>query len=509
MNGTRSNREVSDLPAVAQVLLERSGDDLCGARQVTVVQMVEHLGRTFQLSQTEAENLFDCLKEAGVVTWDREADDGSFTDDESHRHRWRISIEPLSQADQKPLRIKSHDAETSAADETRPAVDLLHRAIRARATDIHLDPYGDELEVRFRIDGRLEHYCRMSHDVGMRLITQLKVMANVDIADPFHSQESRLNLPISLSDHAVRFTAMRVTDGEAVALRILHHRQLLRPLGSLGLSTVALQQVHDLVKRGEGIVLVTGPTGMGKTTTAYSLLHALDDGHRNIVTIEDPVELRVLPFLQMAVDRHHDVTMVSGLRTLLRMDPDIVMIGEIRGRETAEVAMRAASSGKYVISTFHTRDVASTVTALRDLNVDSRSLAGNLRAIISQRLVRRLCRKCCRRRAIEPHERQVFEAHGLEPTDELSVPVGCEDCRGTGYYERIGVFEIDANNAAVAMAIEHGAAEDEIRDMLHSSGNISLLTDALNKVREGITSLEEARSMTLVSFAGSEAASGN
>jgi general secretion pathway protein E len=500
MTPSASDQSKLGLVAATQSLLDRFGNNMTGARQATRLQMVHFLARKFRLIERQADELFKHLRAIGIVNWQTKQGDCD-ADDAQHREGWHISIEPISRLDQTEFQwIEPEEAEVSSPEDVTPAIDLIKRAVNCRATDIHLDPYGDEFEVRFRIDGRLEHYCRLSQRVATTLITQLKVMSELDIADPFHPLEGRLHLPLPLSENEVRITTTPVTGGEATALRILHHEQLLRPLGELGFSTVALNQVQELLRHGEGIVLVTGPTGAGKTTTVYSMVHALDDGHRNIVTIEDPVEYKIPSFLQVEVDRQHGVTMANGLRTLLRMDPDIVMLGEIRESEAADAAMRAASSGKYVFSTFHTRDMASTVTALRDLHVDSRSLAGNLRGIISQRLVRRLCRNCCGLQAIDDWQVKIFEAHEINPPAELGVPVGCSHCRQTGFFERIGVFEVETNRPTIATAVEHGAAEDEIRDLLRSEYAGTLSTDALLKVCDGITSLEEALAMTWVEF---------
>ena len=379
------------------------------------------------------------------------------------------------------------------------ALALLERAVLARATDVHIDPLGDGREVRFRIDGRLEHYCRLPREVGQPLTSQLKIMAELDIANPFQSQEGRFSLPQPL-EHEVRLTRVPVVGGESIALRLLSGDRLLRPLDSLGLGGGSLDRLHQMLRHGEGVVLVTGPANSGKTTTAYSMAHAMDDGHRNLVTMEDPVEYRVPGFRQMSVDPRHGITMTAGLRSLLRMDPDVVLVGEIRDAETAETAMRAASSGKYVFTTIHTRDVASTVTAMRDLKIDNRSLAGNLTGIISQRLVRRLCEHCRRLTPTTESQAQVFRDEGLEPPATLPAAGGCAHCRQTGYFERVGVFEVVVPDRAIRDAIEQGASEDELRDLLRSHGTQSLMADALAKVRDGVTSLDEAHGMSWVSF---------
>ena len=379
-----------------------------------------------------------------------------------------------------------------------PTLALLSRAIAARASDIHIDPMGREFSVRFRIDGQLTNYCRLSQEVGRSLLTQLKITGNLDIADPFHPKEGRLTLPDTLGDFEVRITAVPVIDGEAISLRVLNRTRLMRSMEQLGLLSDAQLRIDHILRHGEGIVLVTGPTGSGKTTTLYSMLHVLDDGSRNIVTIEDPVEYDIPTFRQMPVDLKHGVTMANGLRTLLRLDPDVVLVGEIRDAEAAETAMRAASSGKYVFSSLHTRDVASTVTALRDLHVDDRSLAGNLAGIISQRLVRRLCNECRRPSALTEKEVALFIANGLTPPKEIHHPVGCQRCRGTGHYDRIGLFEVVTSDDEIVRAIEEGETEDDLQNLMQSHNVCTLEKDALQKVCEGVIGIEEVEKMTSI-----------
>ena len=382
------------------------------------------------------------------------------------------------------------------------AVALIARAVESRATDIHLDPFDGDAEVRFRIDGRLEPIGHLDGDLAHSLITQLKVMASVDIADPFHPSEGHITLGEPLAGYEVRLTRVPVVGGDSLALRILDRQRVLRPLDGLGLSAEGLERLHAILRLGEGLVLITGPTGSGKTTTAYSMIHAVDDSHRNIVTIEDPVEYRVPGFRQMAVDIRHGVTMTSGLRSLLRMDPDVVLVGEIRDAETAEIAMRAASAGKYVFSTLHTRDVASTITALRDLHIDNRSLAGNLTGIISQRLVRRVCPHCRLQSALDESQKRMFSDHGLNAPAEVPTQGRCPQCGNSGYHGRTGVFEVAVSTRAIREAIEQGGSEDELRDLLRSGGTRSLESDGLEKVCEQVTTLDEVHAMTWVSLAG-------
>jgi type II secretory ATPase GspE/PulE/Tfp pilus assembly ATPase PilB-like protein/nucleotide-binding universal stress UspA family protein len=378
-----------------------------------------------------------------------------------------------------------------------PALNLLERAISARATDVHIDPWqDDECLVRFRIDGHLARYCTLGFDVATHLIQRCKLLANLDIADPFHAHEGRLRLPSKMNDVEVRITSSPVEGGEAVSLRLFSRGNLVRQLTGLGLSELDLVKVDRILRNGEGIVLVTGPTGSGKTTTVYTMLAELNGDSRNIVSIEDPVEYQV-PFVrQMAVDERHDMSMTTGLKTLLRMDPDVVFVGEIRDLEAADIAMRAASSGRYVFSTLHTRDVASTITACRDLHIDNRSLAGNLTGIINQRLVRRLCSKC--REPIKPEDSdlQLFASHGLEAPAQLFRPHGCNHCLGRGFWGRVGVFEVAWINDKLRDAVAQGGTEGELRELLRSTGTATILDDALGKVRDGITSVSEVFEMS-------------
>jgi type II secretory ATPase GspE/PulE/Tfp pilus assembly ATPase PilB-like protein len=343
----------------------------------------------------------------------------------------------------------------------------------------------------------MEHYCELDTDLATHLLQQFKVLADLDIAEPFQPHEGRLRLPYPNWDCQVRTTMSPVAGGESACLRLQARDTMLRPLADLGLTAATQTAITEMLHRSEGIVLVTGPTGAGKTTTVYSMLRALEPGeqHRNIVTIEDPVEFNV-PFLrQMSVDEAHGITLSAGLRTMLRMDPDVIFVGEIRDAETAEMSMRAASSGKYVFSTLHTRDVASTVTAMRDLGVSPRSLAGNLAGIVSQRLVRRLCRHCRERDEIGLDSRKLLAEHGLEIPMQLYKARGCGSCRATGYHGRVGVFEVAVATEAIAESIDGGAPEEDLRDLIRSTGTPSLTTDGLTKAIEGVTTIEEVHQM--------------
>jgi type II secretory ATPase GspE/PulE/Tfp pilus assembly ATPase PilB-like protein/nucleotide-binding universal stress UspA family protein len=466
---------------------------LNGPCEETWKQMEAVVGRKLGVTPSESGELLDLLQSVGVLDWYEQEQAGSGPC-ESY---WSIDLEPLLWL-----------SETSTASLPGPAVaegahpiaiDLLARASDARASDVHLDPKTDAFyEVGFRIDGRVEHYCDLDRGIAVPLIQQIKVLAGLDIAEPFLPQEGRLHQVAGVPGVEVRITSAPVQGGPAMALRLHRRDQALMPLEELGLATTALEAVAQILHAGAGLVLVTGPTGSGKTTTIYSQLQVLAGQGRKIVSIEDPIEYP-LPFVrQLGVDPKHNLTMTEGLRTILRMDPDIVAVSEIRDVESAEIAMRAASSGRFVFSTLHTRDAASTITAVRDLHIDNRSMAANLTGIIAQRLVRRLCRECAEKKPVTDAERTLFAAEELTAPAELLHPVGCTRCRGTGYYGRVGIFEVVQTQGPVETAIAAGAPEDELRGVLRTAGTPSLLADALVKVAGGITCVEEAQAMKWV-----------
>lgn len=374
-----------------------------------------------------------------------------------------------------------------------PAIDLIKRANRLSATDLHIDPAEDDKHrVRFRVDGQLREYCKLHGDVAVHLINQLKTLAAVDIADPFNPQESHLRLPTELANLDIRLTTIPVAGGTAVALRLFDQGKIRLPLDTLGFSESALATVHEMRQRYEGLVLISGPTGSGKTTTVYSLLQSVGGVEKNIVSIEDPVEYAV-PFIrQMNVDPKHGISMKGGLQIMLRMDPDVVFVGEIRDPETAQMGMRAASSGKYIFSTMHTRDIASTIEALREMQIENRTLASHLAGIINQRLVRRLCAHCKRPADVTPQQRARYESVDMACPDQLYEPVGCSSCRGDGFHGRVGIFEVSKLSTELREAISRDLPAVDIERELRRSGSASLEQDALAKAADGLISFDEA-----------------
>ena len=376
------------------------------------------------------------------------------------------------------------------------ATQLISRALKLCATDIHVDPIDEtQSRVRFRIDGKLSEYCRLDREVADPLINQWKLLADMDVTEPFMPKEGRVSFPRPLAEFRnteARLTTALVADGESVAIRLLSHEDVFIPINELGLGDNAQRSVDEMLRRNEGIILVTGPTGSGKTTTVYTMLETISTSGANIVSIEDPVEYS-LPFVrQMAVDERRGINMTTGLRTMLRMDPDVIFLGEIRDVAAADIAMRAASSGQYVFSTLHSRDVASVITALQDLGLPNRSLAVNISGVVNQRLMRRLCVHCRQEVNVKAEARALFDRHSMDAPAKLYEPFGCVKCRDSGYRGRIGVFEAIAFDDNIRAAIADADNEAELRQSLMQKGMTSLDIDALNKVIMGVTDLDEA-----------------
>ena len=404
-------------------------------------------------------------------------------------------MEPEPEAvDSGPTPSDSSDEAVAGAEDTQ-AVELLKRAMAARATELHVDPHNGDVVIRFRIDGRLEHYCYLDRGLGDAVLAQFESMAGLHPGEKAKVREGLLRLPEALSDVQVRVTATRVSGGEAMMLRVRERDSLIRPLRDLGFSAPALSSVEQMLARRSGLVIVAGPAGAGKTTTLYSMMAALDDGEKNLVTLEDPIAYEVPSYRQMAVDEEKGVTMTSGLATLLRMDPDVILVGELRDAEGAELAVRAAASGKMVLTTLASRDVASALSTLAELHQDKHALATNLAGVIAQRLLRRLCQQCCERLRADVAVREAFVAQGLGPPFEVCHPIGCARCRGTGYRDRLGVCEVAGPEHPVLEAYGNGAPEAELRTIVQLSETGSLAAGALKKVEEGVASLREAKEL--------------
>ena len=375
---------------------------------------------------------------------------------------------------------------------------ILRGALEQRATDIHLEPMGRQFRIRYRIDGMLqevpapENICAFQASV----ISRLKIMARLDIAEKRLPQDGRINLELDGRSIDVRVATIPSVEGESISLRLLGQESF--SIDKLGINERLRRTVDKLLALPNGIVLVTGPTGSGKSTSLYCFLSQINTSERRIVTIEDPVENKLPGVLQIAVKPDIDLTFAKGLRSILRGDPNVVMIGEMRDLETTEIAIRAALTGHLVFSTLHTNDAIGGITRLVDMGVEPFLVSSSVRAFLAQRLVRKLCRTC---RTPKDIDAAAVRAAGFDPGDEKTVEVftgtGCPSCRGTGFHGRMALFEICLVTTAMQEAIARGASTRELKAQAAKDGFVSMREYGWEQVRNGETTLEEILSATM------------
>ncbi|MBA3896905.1 MAG: type II secretion system ATPase GspE [Sphingomonadaceae bacterium] len=373
-----------------------------------------------------------------------------------------------------------------------PAIRLINgiiaEAVRQGVSDIHIEPYESGLVIRMRIDGVLRETLRMPPHVAAVIVSRIKVMARLDIAERRVPQDGRIGLTLGGKLLDVRVSTLPARAGERVVLRILDKDNAGIDLEELGLTAEVEKLLRGALSEPNGIILVTGPTGSGKTTSLYAGLRLLNDGSRNILTVEDPVEYAVDGVGQTQVNPKVGLTFAAGLRAILRQDPDVVMVGEIRDRETAEIAVQASLTGHLVLSTVHTNDAVGALTRMRDLGVEPFLLASTLRAVIAQRLVRRLCPECGK---AVPADAATAAQLNIEPGTIVHEPVGCPACGGTGFKGRVGVFEGLRADDTLRRLMNEGA--DEATIARHAFTRTATLTAAARAlVIDGVTTPEEA-----------------
>ncbi len=373
-----------------------------------------------------------------------------------------------------------------------PAIRLINGIIadaaRQGVSDIHIEPYETGLVIRMRVDGVLNEKLRMPAHVAPVVVSRIKVMARLDIAERRIPQDGRIGLTIGGKLIDVRVSTLPSRAGERVVLRLLDKENANISLDLLGMSAEVHEIMHGALQEPNGIVLVTGPTGAGKTTTLYACLKQLNDGSRNMLTVEDPVEYAVDGVGQTQVNSKVGLTFAAGLRAILRQDPDVVMVGEIRDRETADIAVQASLTGHLVLSTVHTNDAIGAITRLRDMKIEPFLLASTLRAVVAQRLVRRLCPEC---REPVQSDASMASLLGFEKDTLVYRPVGCKACNNSGYQGRIGVFEAVRIDDTIRKLINSGG--DETLIARHAFSHAPNLGSAARKlVRSGETTPEEA-----------------
>ncbi|HET6352541.1 MAG TPA: ATPase, T2SS/T4P/T4SS family [Coriobacteriia bacterium] len=376
-----------------------------------------------------------------------------------------------------------------------PVVRLVNQLIRAaareNASDIHIEPAAEHIRVRYRVDGVLREAARLPKAAQRPLLSRIKIMADLDITERRRPQDGRISIVADGKQLDLRVATLPTPDGESITIRLLDAAMSFHALDDVGLTGRQYEIVSRMLKRPWGAVLVSGPTGSGKSTTMYAAIHEINDVGKNIITVEDPIEFRMEGVTQTAVNPKVGYTFAAGLRTMLRSDPDVVLVGEVRDPETAEIAVRAALTGHLVITSIHTNDAPSALTRLNDMGVPPYITSSALVGVVAQRLVRKLCERC---KKPVPVAQERLRAVGFGEEELGLVPfeaVGCPSCNGTGYRGRTGVFEIMNFSEEMATLYLRNASADELRAQAIAEGMRPLRRDALDRVIAGITSLDE------------------
>jgi type IV pilus assembly protein PilB len=391
---------------------------------------------------------------------------------------------------------EEQDLQVDEADRDAPIIKLVHsivaQAVQQGASDIHVNPEEGDTRVLFRIDGVLAPAATVKRKMAMGVVSRIKIMADLDISEKRVPQDGRFALTVDGRRVDIRVVTLPLVYGEGVVLRILDKGAVIHGLESLGMPPHPLEQFKAAIKKPNGAVLVTGPTGSGKSTTLYAALNELNDGERSILTIEDPVEQRIAGIKQMQIAPKAGVTFDVGLRSMLRADPDVIMVGEIRDSETAHIAVEAALTGHLVLTTLHTRDAPSGLGRLIDMGIEPFLVSSAVDCIVAQRLVRLLCKHCKKPLKVSD---SVLAEHGLAGAEPFEA-VGCSRCGGSGYRGRLGVYEVMTVSEHIRALILERASVDVMVTVATREGMRRLRDDAMDKVREGLTSIAEVERMT-------------
>ncbi len=378
---------------------------------------------------------------------------------------------------------------------------LLFRAAKERASDIHIEPMERELIVRFRVDGVLEEVIKPPRRYQNSIVSRIKIMSQLNIAEKRLPQDGRIRIRLAGRDIDIRVSTVPTTHGERIVMRLLDKSATLLDLGEIGMAEATLKGMDAMIRRAHGIILVTGPTGSGKTTTLYGALSRINTPDLNILTVEDPVEYQLKGIGQMAINPKIGLTFAAGLRSFLRQDPDVIMVGEIRDRETAEIAIQASLTGHLVFSTVHTNDSAGAVTRLVEMGIEPFLVASSLIAIMAQRLVRRVCPDCCQ--AYEPTDEELRELSidkaalkSRYRATRVYRAVGCDSCHQNGYRGRTGIYELMLMDDDIRQLVLKNVDAGTIKKSATSRGMLSLLDDGARKVALGETTIAEVLSVT-------------
>lgn len=370
--------------------------------------------------------------------------------------------------------------------------DIIIDAIKRGASDIHFDPLDDCLMVRIRIDGELQDYAKIPKVLQKNVVTRIKIISGMNITETRMPQDGAIKNIINEIAIDLRVSSLPCINGEKMVIRILDYSMSLNGLENLGFSETNLKRLSEMIQKPNGLILVTGATGTGKSTTVYALLQKLNTKERNIITVEDPVEMKIQNINQVQVLSDIGRTFSYTLRSILRQDPDIIMVGEIRDNETARIAVRASITGHLVLSTVHTNNSLTTIERLIDMEVERYLLGSALTGIVSQKLVKKLCPKCRGTRPTTPYEKKLIKKHLGVLVNEVYTPVGCKYCNH-GYIGRIAIHEVLAINENIREAITTNASRKELKNLVyHAKEDITtMFEDGLTKVVEGLTSMEE------------------
>ena len=396
---------------------------------------------------------------------------------------------------QKTLREQPASSSDRRLQQQGIAVALVEDALKHRVSDIHIEPQTSDARIRFRIDGIVCDVAETEKTTCQLLINQFKAMAGLDPIIRFTPRDAHANVAVGGLSSDLRLALTPCQSGETLALRILDPRRLERTIDDLGISGENLRQLEQWLENVKGMFLAAGPTGSGKTTTVYSLLHELKYHDRTIVSLEDPVEYQLDGITQVPLDERHHFNFAEGVKAMLRLDPDYIMLGEIRDGTSAHAAINAAISGRVLLSTIHSRDAVGTLTALRNWGLADHEIAESLTVVVAQRLVRKLCQHCRRKGKVDSSEAAWLRSFNLSPPRSVWKPGGCAKCNQLGYLGRTGLFEFWQLDGTDYEMILSRADEHTIRDHLAARQHNSLLVDGLVKVSEGITSLGELRRM--------------
>jgi type IV pilus assembly protein PilB len=387
------------------------------------------------------------------------------------------------------------DSDVTNAPMVRLVNTIISQAVRMKASDIHIEPLEKNVRIRYRIDGELREVMSPTKSTHSALVTRIKIMGKMNISEKRIPQDGRVETMIEGMPIDMRLSVLPTVYGEKIVIRLLDRNSLMIRKEDLGFSEYNIEQLDRIMRVPEGIILVTGPTGSGKTTTLYTVLRELNKESKNIITVEDPVEYRLEGINQVQVNNKAGLTFANGLRSILRQDPDIIMVGEIRDAETAEIAVRAAITGHVVLSTIHTNDTASTISRLGDMGIESYLISSSTVGIIAQRLVKRLCLKCK-----EPHKATTEELKMLGlPLDqdvEIMKSKGCNSCSHTGYNGRTAIHEILVVDREIRNMISTESSIDDIKMRARQKGMTTLNESCRELVKQGVTSIDEMIRMT-------------